>query len=84
MNFGKNVRVTFPLIPLDPVNRFNHTSWMATVTLTDRRKSIRNRCVTKVTKSFWWRFCVVTLVFGVSLGVWDFVVGLCPISSFVT
>ena len=28
-----------------PVNRFNHTSWVAVVTLTDRPKSVRNRCV---------------------------------------
>ena len=29
----------------DPVNRFNHTSWMAIVTPTDRPKSVRNCCV---------------------------------------
>ena len=35
-----------------PVNRFNHTSWMAVGTPTDRVKSVRNRCVIEV-------FCVV-------------------------
>ena len=29
-------------------NRFNHTSWVAIVTLTDRPKSVRNRCVIEV------------------------------------
>ena len=33
---------------LDPVNRFNHTSWVAFVTPTDRSKSVRNRCVIEV------------------------------------
>ena len=32
----------------DPVNGFNHTSWVAVVTLTDRPKSVRNRCVIEV------------------------------------
>ena len=32
----------------DPVNRFNHTSWLAIVTPTDRPKSVRNRCVIEV------------------------------------
>ena len=32
----------------DPVNRFNHTSWMGTFTQTDRSKSVRNRCVIEV------------------------------------
>ena len=31
-----------------PVNRFNHTSWMALVTPTDRPKSVCNRCVIEV------------------------------------
>ena len=30
---------------LDPVDRFNQTSRMAADTLTDRPKSVRNRCV---------------------------------------
>ena len=30
---------------LDPVNGFNHTSWVAIVTPNDRPKSVRNRCV---------------------------------------
>ena len=32
----------------DPVNRFNHTSWVTVVTPTDRPKSVRNRCVIEV------------------------------------
>ena len=40
----------------DPVNRFNHTSWMTVVTSTDCPKSVRNRCVIAV----FVRFCVVT------------------------
>ena len=32
----------------DPVNRFNHTSWVAVVTPTDRPKSVGNRCVIEV------------------------------------
>ena len=32
------------------VGRFNHTSWVAVVTLTDRPKSVRNRCIIEV---FW-------------------------------
>ena len=41
------------------------TSWMTDVAPTDRPKSLRNRCVSK----FWWRFCVVTLLFGFNLWV---------------
>ena len=32
----------------NPVNRFNHISWVAIVTPSDRPKSARNRCVTEV------------------------------------
>ena len=32
----------------DPVNWFDHTSWLAVITPTDRPKSVRNCCVTKV------------------------------------
>ena len=48
-----------------PVNRFNNTSGVTSVTPTDRPKSVRNRCVIKV---FWWRFYVVTMLFGISCG----------------
>ena len=41
------------------VNRFNHTSWLAVVTPTDRPKLVRSRCVIEVLVTF----CVVTLVF---------------------
>ena len=45
----------------DPVNWFNHTSWVAIVTPADRPKSVRNRCVIEV---FGGVLCVVTLLFG--------------------
>ena len=45
----------------DPVNRFNHTSWVAIVTPADRPKSVRNRCVIEV---FGGVLCVFTLLFG--------------------
>ena len=32
----------------DPVNWFNHTSWVAVVTTTDCPKSVRNRCANEV------------------------------------
>ena len=40
----------------DPLNLFNHTSWVAVAYPTDRSKSVRNRCVIKVLVAF----CVVT------------------------
>ena len=33
---------------LDSINRFNHTSWVAVATPTDRQKSVRNFCVIDV------------------------------------
>ena len=42
----------------DPVNWFNHTSWAAVITPTDRPKSVRNCCVIKV---FGWRLVVIGL-----------------------
>ena len=42
------------------VNWFNQNSGMTAVTQTDRPKSVRNCCVTKV---FWGHFYVVTLIF---------------------
>ena len=39
-----------------PVNQVNHTSWVAVVTLTDRPKSVRNRCLIEL-------FCGVVCVF---------------------
>ena len=48
----------------DPVNRFNHTSWVAIVTPTDRPKSVRNRCVIEILVPFY----VVTLFFGFFFG----------------
>ena len=53
----------------DPVNRFNHTNWMAVVTPTARPKSVSNRCVIDFFLSF-------------SVGVRAFVIGLSQISSF--
>ena len=48
----------------DPVNRFNHTSWVAIVTPTNRPKSVRNYYSCVCNRSFWWRFSVVTLSLG--------------------
>ena len=42
--------------------RFNYTSWITVVTLTDRPKSVRNRCTCN--RSFWWRFYVFATLFG--------------------
>ena len=65
----------------DPVNWFNHTSWVAIVTPTDRPKSVRNRCVIEV-------FCVVfvfsSCFLDCSVSVGAFVIGLSQISSFFT
>ena len=46
------------------MNRFNHTSWVAIVTLFDRPKSVRDRCVIDVLVAF----CVVALLFDFSMG----------------
>ena len=43
-----------------PVNQVNHTSWVAVVVPTDRRKSVRNRCLIEL---FCGIVCVVTLPF---------------------
>ena len=63
----------------DPVNRVNHTSWVAIVTPTDRPKSVRNRCVIAVFG------CVLVLsrcFLDFSVGVGAFALGLSQISSF--
>ena len=60
-------------------NRFNHTSWVAIVTLTDRPKSVRNRCVIEV---YGCVFVLSRCFFDISVGVRAFVIGLSQISSF--
>ena len=62
-----------------PVNRFNHTSWVAVVTPTDRPKSVRNRCVIEV---FMACLCCRVAFLDFSVGVGAFVIGLSQISSF--
>ena len=57
----------------DLVNQFNHPSWVAVITPTDRPKSVRY-CFIK----FWRRFRVLDF----SVGVGIFVTGLNKISSF--
>ena len=52
---------------------------MTAVAPTDRPKSVRNRSVIKVLVAF---FYVVTLLFGFSVDVGAFVIGLNQISSF--
>ena len=66
---------------LGPVNQVNHTSWVTVVTLTDRPKSVRNRCVIEL---FCGVVCVVTALFDISVGVGAFVIGLSQISSFLS
>ena len=63
----------------DPVNRFNHTSWVAVVTPTDRPKSVRNRCEMEV---FGGVFVLSRCFSDFSVGVGAFVIGLSQISSF--
>ena len=48
----------------DPVNRFNHTSWVAIITPTDRPVGLQSLC----NRIFWLRFCVVALLFGLFRG----------------
>ena len=62
-----------------PVNRFNHTSWMAVVTPTDRPKSVRNRCVIEL---FVELFVLSHYPFGISVGALAIVIGQIQISSF--
>ena len=57
----------------DPVNWFNHTSWVAIVTPTDRLKSVRNRCVIKV---FGGVFVLSQCVLDLSVVVGTFVIRL--------
>ena len=59
----------------------NHTSWVALVTLTDRPKSVRNRCLIEL---FCGVVCVVTCPFDLFVGVGAFVIGLGQISSFLS
>ena len=63
----------------DPVNQFNHTSWVAIVTPTDRPKSVRNCCVIEVFGDV----SVLSRCFlDFSVGVGVFVIGLSQISFF--
>ena len=55
---------------LDPVYRFNHTSWVAVVIPTDRPKSVHNRCVIE---SFGGVFVLSLWFWGFSVGVIAFV-----------
>ena len=52
---------------------------MTVITPTDRPKSVCSRCVIEVLVAF---LCVVTLLFGFSVGVGAFVIGLSQISTF--
>ena len=64
----------------DPVNRLNHTSWVAIVTPTDHPKSLRYWCVIEVYGGVFVLSCC--FFFGFSVGVGAFVIGLSQISSF--
>ena len=63
----------------DPVKWFNHTSWVAVVTPTDRPKSVRNRRVIEV---FGGVFVLLHCFLYFSVGERAFVIGLSQISSF--
>ena len=60
------------------VNRFNHTSWVAIVTKTDRPKSVRNSCVIEV---FGGVFVLSCRVLDLCEGVGAFVIRLSQISK---
>ena len=66
---------------LDPMNRFNHTGWVAIVTRTvaDRSKSVRNRCEIEV---FGCVFVLSHCCLSFSACVGSFVIWLSQISSF--
>ena len=63
---------------LVPVNRYNHTSWVAAVTPTDRSKSVRNRCVNEFLVAF--LCCQLVVEFSVGKGAFD--IGLSQILFF--
>ena len=63
----------------DPVNWFNHSSWVAIVTPTDRHKSVRNRCVIEDLGGV---FVLSNCFLDFSVGVGAFVIRLSQISSF--
>ena len=54
---------------VEPVNKVNHTSWVAIVTPTDRPKSVRNRCVIELYVAL---FILSLCPFDISVGVWGF------------
>ena len=62
-----------------PINRFNHSSWVAVITSTDRPKSVHNHCVVEVSSCI---FVLLLCMLGFSVGVRAFVLGLSQISSF--
>ena len=62
-----------------PVNKVNHTSWVAVVTPTNRPKSVRNRYVIKLFVAL---FVLSLCPFDISVGLGAFVIGLNQISSF--
>ena len=62
-----------------PVNQVNHISWVAVVTLTDRPKSVRNRCVIELFTAL---FVLSLCPFDISAGVGAFDIGLSQISFF--
>ena len=64
----------------DPLNRFNHSSWVAVVTPTDRPNSVFNRCVIEGFGGVFVLFCHIA--FWTLSVVRAFVIGLLQISSF--
>ena len=66
---------------MGPVKPVNHTSWVATVTPTDRPKSIRNRCVIELFVAL---FVLSLCPFDISVGDGVFFIGLSQISYFLS
>ena len=64
----------------DPVNRVDHTGWVAIVTLTDSPGSVRNRNVIEVLSGV---FVLSRCFWGFSVGVLAFVIGLSQIFLFI-
>ena len=77
--FDYTAFVVIGKVGIDPVNRFNRTSWVPIATPTDRPKSVRNCCVIDV---FGGVFVLSRYFLDFSVGVGAFVIGLSQISSF--
>ena len=64
----------------DPVNRFNHSSWIEVVTPIGRPFSLRNQCVIEFVVAT--LFCPLTFLFSDCIG--DFAIGLSQFPFFLS